>query len=209
VVCLSSRSVPGLRSAVRAISTDGGEAYSYPCDISRARAAAATAGRIRKERGEVDVIVNCAGITVFKSFLNTSLPEFNAIVSTNLLGQVACIKAVLPSMVRRREGWIFNIISNAAIKTFEGSAAYTATKAGMLGFGRVLREEIKHWGVKVVNIMPGATETAMWSAPSRRKYSRRMMRPSSVAEAVLAAYRMPGDAVLDEIVVRPLLGDIE
>ncbi len=209
ILCLSARSTARLRTAVREISRDGGEAYSYPCDISKYRSAAAAAGRIRSERGDIDVLVNCAGITVFKSFLNTSLAEFTAIVETNILGQVACVKAVLPSMVRRREGWVFNILSNAAIKTFGGSAAYTTTKAGMLGFGRVLREETKDLGVKVISIMPGATETEMWSHATRRRYSRRMMRPSSVAEAVLAAYRMPADSVLDEIVVRPLKGDIE
>src|ERR1051325_386550 len=182
VVCLSSRNKRDLRSAVREITDSGGRAQSYPCDISRDAAVRLAAGRIRRDHGEIEVLVVCAGITVFKSFLDTSLKEFDAIIATNLRGQIACIKAVLPSMSRRREGWIFNILSNAAIKTFEGSAAYTATKAGMLGLGRVLREELRPRRVKVVNVLPGATETKMWSnGMTLTTFTRRIFFSHSVA----------------------------
>jgi short-subunit dehydrogenase len=209
VVCLSSRKSRLLRSAVLEIRESGGSAQSYRCDISRQSSILRTTRNIRREHGEIEVLVVCAGITVFKSFLNTSLKEFDAIIGTNLRGQIACIKAVLPSMVKRRQGWIFSILSNAAVKTFEDSAAYTATKAGMLGLGRVLREELRPHRVKVVNILPGATETGMWSSAMRKKYSHRMMKARSVGEAVLSIYRMPDDLVVDEMVVRPLAGDID
>jgi short-subunit dehydrogenase len=208
-VCLSSRTTRDLRSAVREIAESGGRAQSYPCDISRDAAVVRTAARIRSDHGDIEVLVVCAGVTVFKTFLNTSLNEFDAIIATNLRGQIACIKAVLPSMAKRKKGWIFNILSNAAIKTFEGSAAYTATKAGMLGLGRVLREELRPHRIKVVNVLPGATETHMWSAGMRKQHSHRMMKAKSVGEAVLSVYRMPGDLVVDELVIRPLEGDIE
>ncbi|HYQ87517.1 MAG TPA: SDR family oxidoreductase [Bacteroidota bacterium] len=207
-VCLSSRNSSDLESAVRQIRRLGGRAHSFPCDIRKINSVSSTARRIRHAVGDVEVLVNNAGITVFKTFIKTSLKEFSAILDTNLLGQIASIKAVLPSMVRRRGGHIFNILSNAAIKTFEGSSAYTAAKAGMLGLGKVLREEVKAHHVKVVNILPGATETRMWSATLRKKYSYRMMKPSSVADAVLAVYRMPDDVVVDEMVIRPMLGDL-
>lgn len=207
--CLSARSAAGLRSAVREITGSGGRAQAYPCDIGRLGSVVSIARRIGREHGDIEVLINCAGFTVFKPFLKTSMREFDTIIGTNLRGQIGCIKAVLPSMVRRREGWIFNVLSNAAIKTFEGSAAYTATKAGMLGLGRVLREELRSFGVKVVNVLPGATETMMWSAAQRKKHSYRMMRAKSVAEAVLSVYRMPDDLVVDEMVMRPVLGDIE
>jgi short-subunit dehydrogenase len=207
-VCLSARDARGLRSAVREIADLGGRASAYPCDVGRPARVISTARRIRRDHGEIEVLVNCAGITVFKSFLKTSLTEFNAIIDTNLRGMIACLKAVLPAMVKRRNGWIFNILSNAAVKTFEGSAAYTATKAGMLGLGRVLREEMRPSHVKIVNVLPGATETTMWSPSQLRKFSHRMMRAKSVAEAVLSVYRMPDDLVVDELIVRPIMGDL-
>ncbi|MGA2622499.1 MAG: SDR family oxidoreductase [Bacteroidota bacterium] len=208
-VCLSARSTRQLKDAAKRIIEVGGRAYPFPCDLSSSASIARTVKIIQKQIGEIDVLVNNAGITVFKSFLNTSVEEFDDILATNLRGHVACIKAVLPSMLKRKQGWIFNIISTAAIKTFKDSAAYTAAKAGMLGFARVLRQEVGESNVRVVNVLPGPTETGMWSRPDRRKFSRRMMSAKSVAEAILSVYRMPEDVVVDELILRPVRGDID
>ena len=207
-VCLSGRNARDLVSATKEIAMLGGRADSIPCDITSQQSILRTIQTIRRRVGEIDVLVNAAGITVFKTFLATTPDEFKRIVATNLYGQILCLKAVLPSMVKRKRGWIFNILSNAAVKTFEGSSAYTATKAGMRGLGKVLREEMRQFNVKVINVIPGATETQMWSAADRKTYGRRMMRPKSVAEAVLSVYQMPDDVVVDEIVLRPMRGDI-
>lgn len=208
-VALSARSSSTLQKVVKEIQHFGGRAYSFPCDVSETKEILNTVKSISKKLGNVDILVNNAGITVFKSFLDTTLEEFDDILDTNLEGQIVCIKAVLPSMVKRKRGWIFNILSNAAVKTFEGSAAYTAAKAGLLGLGRVLREEMRKYNVKVVNVLPGPVVTEMWNKEIRRKFSYRMMSPKSVAEAVLAVYQMPDDVVVDEIRIRPIHGDIE
>lgn len=207
-VCLSGRNARELESAVKEITAVGGKARAFPCNISYPRSILTTVVRIQNRVGNVDVLVNNAGVTVFKPFLETSLSEFHQIFATNLEGQVTCLKAVLPSMVRRRKGWIITVHSTAAIATFTGSSAYTATKAGMHALTKVLREELRPHGIKVVNVLPGATDTAMWSREDRRRYAKRMMTPASVAEAVVAAYQMPHDLVVEELVVRPPLGDI-
>jgi len=208
-VCLSARSKERLSSAVKEIVKLGGRAHSFPCDVSSVRVVSNTARCIQREVGRIDLLVNNAGITVFKSVLSTSLSDFEKVLATDLFGQIACVKAVLPGMIKRRQGWIINILSNAAVKTFEGSSAYTAAKSGMLGFAKVLREEMRRYGVKVINVIPGPVETHMWSASDRKKYSGRMMTARSVAEAVLSVYQMPGDAVVDELIIRPILGDID
>ncbi len=207
-VCLSGRRRTLLERLRREIGAEGGRAFSVPFDVTSARQTTSAWKRVTKVAGPVDILVNNAGITVFKSFSDTSLAEFHAIVATNLLGPVGCLKAVLPGMIRRRRGWIFNILSNAAVKTFEGSSAYTATKAGMLGFGRVLREELRGHNVRVHNVLPGATDTPMWSPAMRRKHRAGMMSASGVANAVVAAWQMPADIVVDEMVIRPVGGDL-
>ena len=207
-VCVSARNAKELASLVDEIVSRGGRAYSYPCDITHARAVQSVADHIANRIGKVEVLVNNAGVTVFKSFLSTSYLEFESIIGTNLLGQVAALKSVLPSMVRRRKGWVINILSTAAKKTFEGSAAYTAAKAGMHGLSKVLREEMRRYNVKVVDVMPGPTDTPMWSAGSRKKHASRMMKATSVAEAVLALYTLPSDVVPEEIMLSPIRGDI-
>jgi short-subunit dehydrogenase len=208
-VILSGRSMRELKASVKEIRQQGGKAHAVACDVTRGRSVARTVQRIRSIAGDVDVLVNNAGVTAFKSFLHTPMEEFRLIIATNLEGQIACIKAVVPSMVKRKRGWIFNIVSMVALKTFGGSSAYTAAKAGLFGFAKVLREELKSHNIKVVNVLPGATDTAMWGEKNRRRFSFRMMKPKSVAEAVLAAYQMPDDVVVDELVVRPMLGDLE
>jgi len=208
-VCVSGRSPSLLKSVVREITTDGGIATAIECDISRPASIITAGKRIRDRVGEVDVVVNNAGVTVFKKFLATTMDEFDTIIATNLRGHIACIKTVLPSMIRRRNGWIINILSTASVYTFEGSAAYTATKAGLLALSKVLREEVRRSNVRVVNVLPGPTNTEMWSKESRRKFSSRMMSAKSVAEAVLAAYQMPDDVVVEEMLIRPIQGDID
>jgi len=207
-VCVSGRRKPFLLKLVAEIERQGGRAAAVPCDVAHPVMVAAAWKRVRRIYGPVDVLVNNAGVTVFKTFSSTTLGEFDDIIATNLLGPIACIKAVLPDMMKRKRGSVFNIISNAAVKTFEGSSAYTATKAGMLGLGRVLREEMKENNVRVHNVLPGATETAMWSPSSRKKHASRMMSPAGVAAAVVGAYLLPADVVVDEMVVRPVRGDI-
>ncbi len=207
-VCLSGRDTRALRTVAREILSLGGRAHVFPADIRKPASVQSACHRIVRSIGKIDVLVNNAAITVFKRFADTSLPEFNDILSTNLAGAVCCVKCVLPSMMKRKRGMIVNILSNAAVKTFEGSAAYTAAKSGLLGFARVLREEMREHSVKVVNVVPGATDTEMWSAEIRRRYGYRMMSPKSVAEAVLAVYQLPPDVVVDEIHLRPILGDL-
>jgi NADP-dependent 3-hydroxy acid dehydrogenase YdfG len=208
VVCVSARRGALLGRLRREIETAGGRAFVVPFDVTDANATRSAWKTVRAKAGPVDVLVNNAGVTVFKDFLRTSAREFDSIVATNLLGPSCCIRAVLPDMVRRRRGWIFNILSNAAVKTFEGSAAYTASKAGMLGFGRVLREELRTHRVRVVSILPGATDTPMWSPAARRKNRTKMMSARGVAEAVVSAYLMPSDVVVDEMIIRPIGGDL-
>ncbi len=207
-VCLSGRDGRLLRALSRDISRRGGVATVYPCDIRNNSAVDRTERRIRREAGPVDVLLANAGITVFNSFLSTPSGTVRDILRTNLEGELACVKAVLPSMIRRKYGWIFNIGSVAAKHVFRDSSAYTASKAGMAGAMDVLREEVRRSGIRVVNVHPGPVDTAMWSRETRRKFSGRMMRPASIAEAVLALYCMPPDVMPEELVLRPMLGDL-
>lgn len=209
-VALSSRRGKTLDPVVKEITELGGRAYSFPCDVRDEARVSRVARSIASSLGPVDVLVNNAGITTFKPFLRTPAGQFRDIIGTNLLGPILCAKAVLPSMVKRKKGgWVFNIISNAALRTFEDSTAYTAAKAGLLALGRVLREELRKDGIRVVSVIPGPVKTSMWSRADRRRYSSRMIRSKSIAKAVLAVYRMPDDTVVDQIVLRPIQGDID
>ncbi len=207
-VCLSSRTKSKLLVVQKEIKQLGGRATIFPCDISETEQIISTAKKIEKKFGRIDILINNAGITSFKNVADELLEMIDDILDINLEGPIVCTKAVLKGMIERRSGWIINILSTVAIKTFKGSGAYTAAKEGLFGFAKVLREEVRTHNIKVINIIPGATETEMWHPKLRRKYGKRMMKPRDVAEAVLNVYRIPESVVAEDVVLRPVHGDL-
>ncbi len=208
IVCLSSRNLKRLKIVSNEIIKLGGQVHVFPLDVTIPKNIPSVVNKIEKQVGKIDVLINNAGITVFKTFNNTTLNEFRKIIETNLIGPIECIKAVLPQMIQKKNGWIINIVSDAAIKSIKGSSAYTASKSGLLALSNVLREEVRQFNIKVVNVLPGATSTEIWPQKVRRKYEHRMMKTKSVAEAILSIYQMPNDAVIDEMIIRPVQGDL-
>lgn len=206
---LTARHAKQLATLQQEIVSLGGEAYAYPCDVTDQKAVFNVMRSVLQSCGAVDILINNAGSTVFKSFAQTMLEEFERLIAVNLKGAIYVTKAVLPHMQKRKRGWIINIISTAGLKTFRDSSAYSMTKAGLRVMGDVLREELRPFNIRVTNVYPGATDTAMWSREDRRKYRGRMMSPKSVAEVILALYQMPPDVVVEEIVFRPIQGDID
>lgn len=207
-VVVTSRDRRRLTSLVKQITKNGGCAAAYVCDVSSERSVKAAAKEILKRWGRVDVLVNNAGVTYFKSLRETSRAEFDEVIAANLRGTFLCIKAVIESMVRRRSGHIINIISVAALRTYTKSSAYSASKAGVLALTNVLREEVRRFGIKVTAVLPGATETQMWNASTRAKYRHRMMSAEDVARVIVSVFQAPKRAHIEEIILRPQLGDL-
>jgi short-subunit dehydrogenase len=163
---------------------------------------------IVRKWGSIDVLVNNAAVTYFKPFAQTTTREFDLLMATNLRGVFLCVKSVLPGMVKRKKGTIVNIVSVSATTTFLNSSAYSASKAGVLALSRCLRAEVRKKGIRVIDVLPGAVETEMWDRKARKKYGRRMMQPADVAGVVVSLFRQPGRVLTEEIVIRPLEGDL-
>lgn len=179
----------------------------YQCDVSDSKSVEEFYQKAFPEGGP-DALVNSAGITTFKDAAETSIAEIDGIIRTNLLGSVYAIQSVLPEMITKKSGIIMNISSVAAIKVLKGSSIYSASKAGLLQYSRVLREEVREHNIKVIDVLPGATETPIWDEKVRTKYSDRMMKPASVAGLVVGLLSKPGNLVAEEIVLRPVTGDL-
>jgi short-subunit dehydrogenase len=208
IVALSSRSRKDLDALETELTAEGIRAVAVPCDMTNAAAINSAHAYIVQEIGPVDILVNNAGISIFKSFLDTSLDEFDNILNTNFRGAIIASKAVLPSMLEQKRGYIFNIISITVRKIFTNSAAYAASKASLATAMDILREEIRGTGIKVINIIPGATDTAIWPQKTREKYRERMLQPEIVANTILSVYNQPPEAGTEEIVIRPTGGDL-
>ncbi len=207
-VVLTGRDVRALRQNALRIRELGGEASAIRCDVERENSVALAYKTILKKLKRVDVLVNNAGVTYFKPFEKTTVKDFDHVMATNLRGVFLCTKSVLPGMMRRGNGFIINILSVSATTTFKNSSAYAATKAGALALSRSLRAEVRKNGVHVIDILPGAVETDMWDRDERKKYHNKMMQPEDVAEVVVSVIRQPKRVLTEEIIIRPVEGDL-
>jgi short-subunit dehydrogenase len=179
----------------------------YPCNVASSANVDQTVKKITA-KNQINCLINNAGTTSFKPAEENSISEIDNIINTNLLGSIYTIKYVLPFMIERQEGTIINIISTAAKKIFTESTAYTASKMGLLGYSNVLREEVRRYNIKVINVIPGATVTPMWSAEVRNIKTGKMMSAEDIARVLVWLYLQKGNLVTEEIVLRPISGDV-
>jgi len=180
-------------------------AEAIACDIRDPQSVAALAAAVGKRR--LDVLINNAGIAGPAAPLaELSFDEWRNVLDTNLNGTFLVTQSLLPRM--RNGGVIVNNLSIAARSVFPGMGAYSASKRGLLGFTETLREELRPRGIRVMALLPGAVDTAIWqqfwpSAPRRR-----MIQPATIAHLVAEAVMLPANVSLDELVVTPSAGAI-
>ncbi len=181
--------------------------HIFPCNVASRANVEQTFKKMIKE-GNVNCLVNNAGVTSFKLAEENSIKEIDDVLHTNLMGAIYAIKSVLPYMIKNGGGTIINVLSVVTEKIFTSSSAYTASKMGLLGYAKVLREEVRKHNIRVINIIPGATETAIWTREMREKHGERMMNPESVARIMVSAFLQSDNLVTEEIVIRPIQGDL-
>ena len=208
IVVVTARRKSRLVRIVSEIKFAGREASAFVCNVMSERSVFLTAKRIREKYGTIDLLINNAGATVFKSFLETKTQDYNNVIDTNLKGPFLCMKAVLPQMIKKKHGSIINILSVAASTAFENSAVYSASKAGMSAMANCIRTEVRRYDIKICNIFPGAVDTAMWESKARQRYRNRMMTPADIAEITFDVYNKPKKVVIEDLIVRPVRGDI-
>ena len=182
-------------------------AVIFPCNVASSANVDQTVKKIIALH-QIDCLINNAGITSFKAAENNSIHEINDIINTNLLGSIYTIRLLLPHFIRQGKGTIINILSSAAKKIFTNSSVYTASKVGLLGYTNVLREEVRKYNIRVINILPGATETPMWPSEIRKTNSIRMMTAEEIARLLVCVYIKEGSMVPEEITIKPVEGDL-
>jgi len=208
IIIATARRKSRLVNLVSEIKFAGREASAFVCNVASERSVQLTAKRIREKYGRIDCLVNNAGVTAFKSFIDTKVYEFDYVIETNLRGAFLCMKSVLPQMIKNKKGHIINIVSVAANTVYEDSSVYSASKAGLLALTNSVRKETRRYNIKISSILPGAVETAMWDSRTRAKYKNRMLSPSDVAKIVLEVFNQPKKVLVEDIYIRPIKGDI-
>lgn len=207
-IIVTARRKSRLVNIVSEIKFSEREASAFVCDVSSERSIQTTYKRIKERYGKVDILINNAGVTVFKNFTESKTPDYDYIMDINLRGSFLCSKIVLNDMIKRKSGHIINILSTAAKTSLEGSALYTASKAGLMAMSDVLRKETRKFNIKISNIFPGATETPMWDSKTRSKFKNRMMESVDIANIIKMVIEQPKKVTIEELVVRPIKGDL-
>jgi NAD(P)-dependent dehydrogenase (short-subunit alcohol dehydrogenase family) len=160
---------------------------------------------LRRQFQRLDILINNAGIAHANLTVDKlPLTVWQDVIDTNLTGTFLVTQAALAIM--KRGGTIVNNLSVAANRVFAGCSAYNASKHGALGFTSTLREELRPKGIRVIALLPGATDTDIWKILWPQAPRKKMMSPATVAEAVVNAILLPPNATVETLEILPTVG---
>ncbi len=194
-VIITGRDARSLEKAGRELGKLGGSVIAQICEVRDPNSVDYLFALVRRLRRPLDFLINNAGIGhPNRKVSDMPYPMWAEVIDTNLNGIFLVTQAGLAVMKR------------AAERVFPGSAAYNASKHGALGFTDTLREELRPKGIRVIALMPGATDTAIWETLWPKAPRRRMMSAETVAGVVLNALIVPENSTVEKIVIMPAGG---
>ena len=180
----------------------GSRALAVEADV-RQPAEVQAAARAPVDRfGGLDVLVNNAGVGLFKNATDLSLAEWQTVIETNLTGVFCCCHAAIPHLRHRGGGWIINISSLAGKNPFAGGTAYCASKAGLNAFSEALMQEVRYDNIRVTCVMPGSVATG-FSGRSSADRPDWKIQPDDVGQLVIDLLRIPTRSLPSRIELRP------
>ncbi|MCF3649326.1 SDR family oxidoreductase [Synoicihabitans lomoniglobus] len=205
-LALVARNEKNLTKTAKACAKLGATVATFLCDVTDETAVDAMAAAVTKRFKGVDVLINNAGRFYPTEFLAMSVADFDGLIAANLRSLFLVSRAIVPAMVKRGRGDVFNMSSIAGQNPYPGGAGYCAAKFGVTGLSKVMREELKDKGVRVCTVYPGATMSPSWEG-SGADWTK-MMPTADVARAFYDIYQLSRKTVVEDIVLRPQGGDL-
>jgi NAD(P)-dependent dehydrogenase (short-subunit alcohol dehydrogenase family) len=202
---ITSRDRSALGKARRQLASREIQVLPCVCDVTDPISVQELFAAIEGRFHHLDVLINNAG-TAHANVPVVKLPleSWLEVVETNLTGMFLVTQAALPLM--KSGSAIVNNLSIAARRAFPGSSAYNASKHGALGFTNTLREELREKGIRVIALIAGATDTAIWNVLWPEAPRKKMMSTETIAQAVADALTLPADSTVEELVIMPPVG---
>nr|MBA4166337.1 SDR family NAD(P)-dependent oxidoreductase [Chitinophagaceae bacterium] len=161
---------------------------------------------ILSETASIDILINNAGVYTPGKVHEEADGALENLMNTNVYSAYWLSRHLLPSMMERKSGHIFNICSIASLKAYPYGGSYSITKYALAGLSANLRDEMKQYNVKVTSVFPGAVWTASWDQSGVDPD--RIMKASDIAELIFTSANLSPQACVEEIVIRPQPGDI-
>ncbi len=184
----------------------GVKVWGYAADLSKKQDVLELADKILALNEPIDALINNAGVFLGGGIQTEPDGTLEASLDLNVKGVYYLTRQLVPKLISQQSGLIVNIASTASFMPFWNCLSYTMSKHALLGFSKCLRQELKGQGIKVTTLMPGGTLSAAWDGSGVDEH--RLMKPEDVAQAVWLAFSLPPNAVLEELVMRPQLGDL-
>jgi short-subunit dehydrogenase len=175
-------------------------------DLSKKPEAQKTGKIIAEKNFDVDILINNAGLFVPGIIAEEEDGLLEKMIGTNLYSAYHVTRSILPVMLNKKSGHIFNICSVASLKSYPNGGSYSISKFALMGFSKNLREELMPHNIKVTAVYPGATMTDSWGDFDNS--SHRILEASDIAQMIVAASKLSQQAVVEDIILRPLKGDL-
>ena len=153
-----------------------------------------------------DIVVNNAGVYFPGNIIDEPNDNLEKMMNTNLYSAYHLTRILLPAMIQKKQGHIFNICSIASLKAYNGGGGYSISKFAMNGFNKNLRHELKTFGIKVTGVFPGAVLTDSWGDFDNS--NKRIMEAKDIADLVYACSILSPQAVVEDIIIMPQLGEL-
>lgn len=161
---------------------------------------------VLREFGYIDVLINNTGIFIPGKFADESSDAYDRTLETNVHAPYFLTKVFLPSMIAREEGHIINLCSVSSVQPNSNGVSYAMSKHALLGFGKSLREEVREYGIRVTNILPGPTWSSSWEGIDHPED--RLINARNVARVVATSIELDENVVMEEVIIRPVKGDL-
>ncbi len=176
------------------------------CDMSSKANVQEFGAWVLEQVDKIDVLVNNAGIFIPGSVYNEDDGALETMMAANLYSAYHLTRCLVPRMIAQHNGHIFNMCSIASLQAYNNGGAYSISKFALTGFSRNLREEMKPHSIKVTSVYPGAVYTDSWAGSGVDP--QRIMKDKDIADMIYAAAHLSPQACVEEIVIRPQLGDL-
>lgn len=179
--------------------TTAGRVIGLACDVQKAEDCAAMVEAVASELGEIHILVNNAGVGIFKTIQEMTIADYDVQIRTNLDGVFYTTKAAVPHLIAADNAWIINIGSLASRNPFNAGTAYNASKFGLLGMTEAMMLDLRHEGIRVSIVMPGSVNTD-FGLGNDRPWA---IQPEDIAAGVMSLLAQPQRTHVSRLEVRP------
>lgn len=205
-VYLVSRNIKNLNKTKKHIESKNNKCEIIISDITIEKSVNEIYKKI-PNKNQIELLINNAGIAIFKDISNTSVHDWDETINVNLRGAFLMTKSLIDNFKKKKNGKVVFINSGAGLKPFANSSAYVASKYALRGFASSIREELREFNIKVISVFPGAVNTPLWNNKNVEEIRKDMMNVDDLCQSIVHSINAPNNCVVEEILIKRTLGD--